>query len=84
MATDLGAPGVVTQAPTVPGWITKHTMGEGGGQYVAYRVTDLTDYQRTYGCLERVAAKEAAELECLCIAQLVLAAMVDRAASGVL
>jgi hypothetical protein len=85
MATPhLGAPGTVLAAPHVPGWTTKHVMGENGGQYVAYRVLDLTDYQKQYGCLMRVAAKEPKELECLCIAQLVLAAMVDKAASGVL
>jgi hypothetical protein len=80
----LGAPGTVEQIPAIPGWITSARPTQDGRELVAIRTADLTDYQRTYGCLPEVKAADPRELECLCIAQLLLAAMVDRAAAGVL
>lgn len=65
------------QIPVIPGWAVRHPGAD--GVYIAERLEPLTPYQRQYGCLEELGAGDERELECLCIAQIVLAAMVERA-----
>lgn len=61
----------------IPGYITRidHTAGE----IIAERFTPLSDYQRMYGCRERVASANPRELEWLCLAETIHAEMVARA-----
>lgn len=67
--------------PTVPGFIVQGTTDDDGlpNGLLAIRIDPLTPYQLAYGCREEVAAATATELGCLCIAELVHAAMVARA-----
>lgn len=67
----------VRQVPVVPGWITSYDPGK--DVLTAVRVGELTRYQEEYGCRTQVTATDARELECLCIAEIVHAAMVSKA-----
>lgn len=67
----------VTQVPVIPGWVT--TYDQMTGVLAAHRVGELTVYQQEYGCRTTVTATDARELECLCIAEIVHAAMVAKA-----
>lgn len=71
------APHTVMQKPVIPGWIVN--VNRDAGELMAVRIEALTDYQRMYGCRTEVSAANAQELELLCIAEMVHAAMVAKA-----